>query len=191
MLIGLVADANHHENVSGGFPHGIEGALDVIESVWDTNFLFDFVGLVSSGFSLFVLSQIVGSEVPFLVVSGLEPGDHGVVIALLDDVLVGPFSVFSVKYVEGLVFFLGWVMIVAELESIVVVSSDFLNTKELGLGESYDVRLIGFLVEEVMFGSSELVGFKVKNEDSGVMLLGAFWAEVPFGPGFEEDELSV
>jgi hypothetical protein len=96
MILSLVANADHHKNVSGSFPHGVECTLDVVYTVWDADFLFYLVFLVSDNlFGVFVSSQIISFEVPFVIVSGLEPGNHRVIVGLLDNVLVSPLSFFE------------------------------------------------------------------------------------------------
>ena len=51
--------------------------------------------------------------------------------------------------------------------------------------------MVGFFVKEVLGNSSEFVGFQVQNQDTSLMLLGTFRAEVPFASGFEQDKFPV
>jgi hypothetical protein len=77
MIISLVADTDHHKNVSGSLPHSVECALNIGNAVWNADFLFDFVFLVSDDFlGVIISSQIISFEVPFVIVSGFEPGNH-------------------------------------------------------------------------------------------------------------------
>lgn len=62
--------------------------------------------LVNIQLSVGIISQIIGPEFPFVVLSGFEPCHHRVLVGLLCDVLVSPFVVFGVENVEWLVVFL-------------------------------------------------------------------------------------
>ena len=99
----FVADTDKHETVSCCFPHCIQSALNVRKVVRKTDFLFESVRFVADRFSFFVFSQIVGSEVPFLVMSDFEPSHHWMMVGLLDYVLVCPFSVFGIEDIERLI----------------------------------------------------------------------------------------
>jgi len=48
-------------------------------------------------------------------------------------------------------------MIITEFESIIVVSSELFNAEIFSISEGDDVGLISLLVEEIVWGSSELM----------------------------------
>ena len=103
LLISLVADTNHHKDISGSFPHGVKSTLHIGKAVWATDFLLDFVRLESNDFlGVFINSQIVSFEIPFIIVAGLEPGNHGMMVSLFNDVFVSPFSVLKLFLMDGL-----------------------------------------------------------------------------------------
>jgi len=109
LIIGLIADTHQHETVPGCLPHCVDGQLYGVHSVWDTNLLLE---LVNVQLSIHVVSQVISLELPLVVMSSFEPGQHGVVVSLLYDVLVGPFVVFGTVYVEWLVVLLWRVVVV-------------------------------------------------------------------------------
>ncbi len=103
VLISLVADTNHHEDISGRLPHCVKRHLNISKAIWDADLLFNLVLLVSNDvLGVLVDSQIVSSEIPFVIVAGLEPGNHGVMVGLFNDVLVSPFSVLKLFLMDGL-----------------------------------------------------------------------------------------
>jgi hypothetical protein len=73
ILFSLVANANQHETIFCGFPHCVHGALNVSDTIRDTDFVFDFVDVE---FAFRVISEVVSFEVPVLVVTGLKPAYH-------------------------------------------------------------------------------------------------------------------
>lgn len=73
ILFSLVANANQHKTIFCGFPHCVHGALNVRDTIWDTDFVFD---LVDVELSFRVISEVVSFEVPVLVVTGLKPAYH-------------------------------------------------------------------------------------------------------------------
>jgi len=77
----LVADTHQHETVTGRLPHRVDGQLNAVHSVWNSNLLLEFVNVEPS---IHVVSQIVSFELPFVVMPGLEPSHHGVVVRLLN-----------------------------------------------------------------------------------------------------------
>jgi len=89
--------------------------------------------------------------------SGLEPSHHWVIIGLLYNVFEGPLTVYAFEHVEGLVIFLKWIVIIAQVESIIIVSAYFLDANIFCISESYDLWLIAFLVKKEVFGSCESV----------------------------------
>ena len=56
---------------------------------------------------------------------------------------------------EWLVLFFQWIVIIAQLEFILVISADFLDAQIFCVGESYDLGLVALLVKKVVFGSCE------------------------------------
>lgn len=192
VLISLVADTDHHENISGSLPHCVKRHLNISKAIWDADLLFNLVLLVSNDvLGVFVDSQIISSEIPFVIVAGLEPGNHGMMVGLFNDVLVSPFSVLKLFLMDGLWIFLERVIVVSQLKSVVIVSTNFLDTEVLSVSESNNVWLVGFFVEEVLGCSSEFVGFQVQNQDTSLVLLCAFRAQIPFASGFKHNEFSV
>lgn len=125
LIVSLVADTDQHEAVLSSLPHGVHGYLDSVHSIGKTDLLLEFPDIE---FSVGIISEIIGFELPFIIVSGFEPGHHWVMIGLLNDVLISPFIVLWAVYVERLVVLLGRIIIITELESIVIVSAIFLNT---------------------------------------------------------------
>ena len=159
MLLSFVTNAYQHKEVSCSFPHCVQGALHIGQTVRESYLLFDSVGLVSDGFTLFVFSQIVGSEIPLLIMSGFEPSYHRMMVGLLDYVFICPFSVFCIKNIERFIILLERIMIVTQFESVIIVSSNLFDTKVFSVCECYDLRLISLFIKEVMFCSFKLVGF--------------------------------
>ncbi len=191
MLFSLVADTDEHEAVLGSFPQGVKCALDISEAIWNADLLFDCVGLVTDGLSLFIGPQIISSEVPLLVMSGLEPCDHRVMVGLLYDIFISPLTIFRVEHVEWFAVLLKWIVEIAKFESVIVVSSDFLNAKVSCIGETHNLRLVTFLVEKVMFRSLECMVFKIKNDYrlETVFLLRTFRVQVKFASSFQHNKL--
>lgn len=112
-------------------------------------------------------------------------------ITLLGDVLISPFVFFRFIYIEWFGIGSWWIVEITELVSIVIVSADFSDTQIFGLGESFDIGLISFFVEEIKWSSAEFVSFKVQNKNSSWMFFCSFRAQVPFGSGFNHNELPV
>jgi len=54
-------------------------------------------------------------------------------------------------------------MIITEFKSVIIISTNLFDTEEFSISECYDIGLISFLVEEIMWGSFELMGFQVEN----------------------------
>jgi len=94
VFLSLVTDAYQHKEVSCSFPHCVQGTLHVGHIIRESDLLLDSVGFVSNDFTYFVFSQIVRSEIPFLIMSGFKPSYHRVMVGLLDDILISPFFVF-------------------------------------------------------------------------------------------------
>lgn len=124
--------------------------------------------------------------------SGFEPGHHRVVIGLFNHVLVSPFVVLSFINTEWLVFGSRGVVEIIQLESIIVISAVFLNTKNFRFSKAPDLTLIGFVVEKVEWSSSELVSFQVQNCDAwdGALSLIQVKEVKPLSSGFENNGLS-
>jgi hypothetical protein len=62
-----------------------------------------------------------------------------VIVGLLDNILVSPLSLLEFLLMSWFGIFFQWVIIVSKLKSVIVVSSDFLDTEVLGVSKSHDV----------------------------------------------------
>ncbi len=61
------------------------------------------------------------------------------IVGLLDNILVSPLSLLEFLLMSWFGIFFQWVIIVSKLKSVIVVSSDFLDTEVLGVSKSHDV----------------------------------------------------
>lgn len=91
VLFILVADTDQHEAVFGGFPHSVHGTLKISNTIWNTDFVLNFVDIE---LALRIISNVISLKVPELIMTGLEPAHHRVLIGLLGNVLVCPFVLF-------------------------------------------------------------------------------------------------
>lgn len=158
--------------------------MSIGEVVRKTNFLFESVWFIANWFTCLVFSQIIGPEIPLLIMSGFEPCHHGMMIGLFHNVFVSPFSISGIENIEGFVIFFERVLVVTELESVIIISSNFFNAKIFCLSESQDFALITFLVEEVMFDAFKFVSFQIEDGDARAILFSSFRAQVELAPCF-------
>lgn len=105
-------------------------------------------------------------------------------IGLFHNVFVSPFSISGIENIEGFVIFFERVLVVTELESVIIISSNFFNAKIFCLSESQDFALITFLVEEVMFDAFKFVSFQIEDGDARAILFSSFRAQVELAPCF-------
>lgn len=82
-----VADANQHELIRPHFPHGGDGYFGFGHAVGFADFVGDLIFFI---LSIFLGSEIVGSELESIVMSSFEPAQHRVIVGLSDHVFVGP-----------------------------------------------------------------------------------------------------
>ena len=86
--------------------------MDIGQVVRKTDFLFESVRFVADGLTLLVFSQVESSEIPLLIVSGFEPSNHGMMVGLLNNVLISPFSVMGIKNLEWFIIFFWRIIVV-------------------------------------------------------------------------------
>ena len=95
--------------------------------------------------------------------SGLGPGDQGMMVRLSYCMLVSPLTIFSLKKIERFIIFLERIMIVAKFESIIIVGAYLFNAKKFRLGKSNNVRLITLLTKKIMLCSFECMLLEIKH----------------------------
>lgn len=94
--------------------------------------------LVDGELALGVVSHIVSPELPLIIMSGLEPCDHRMLVGLPNLVLVSPLIVFSLVNIERLALNVQRVGIIAKLKPVIIISALFLNAQILCLCEGDD-----------------------------------------------------
>lgn len=73
LILSFVANANKHETILSALPESIEGHLDFGHVVRNADLLGK---LVNGELALGVVPHIIGLELPFVIVPGLEPCYH-------------------------------------------------------------------------------------------------------------------
>jgi hypothetical protein len=73
LVIGLVTDAYKHKAILFSLPKSIKCYLHFGHCIRDSDLLRE---LVHGKFSFWVVSHIVSSKLPFIIMSRLEPSDH-------------------------------------------------------------------------------------------------------------------
>ena len=135
MLFALVTDTNQHEAVFCALPHSVESNFHLMHVVRNPN----LVGkLVNHKPAFRIVPHIIRLELPLIIMSRLEPRYHRMLIGFPYLMLVCPLIIFGFIDVKWLALKLKWILVVAELESVVVVSALLLNAQVTRLGKCND-----------------------------------------------------
>ena len=147
----------------------------------DWNGCLKAIDLVDSSFSL---DDLVSFKLKWVIMPGFEPAHDWIVVCLLCQMLISPFSFFGLETRNILrhfpifhINYLKWIRKIGKLIPIIIVPSSLLNAEIFGLGKSIYIRLIWLFVHELMREIWKLVGFKIQD-----------WYSV--FTGFYEDDFS-
>ncbi len=135
MLFALVADTYEHEDIFSAFPHGVECDLGFGHVVGDTNLLWK---LILHDLALGVIPDLISLELPLIIMSRLEPRNHRVLVSFFYLMLIRPLVVLGLVNAERLALEVQRVFVVAQLESVIVVSALLLDAQVAGLGKCQD-----------------------------------------------------
>lgn len=135
LLLPLVTDTYEHENVLSALPHGVEGDLDFGHVVRNSDLLGKFV---VREFAFGVIRYLISLELPLIIMSRLEPRDHRVLVGFLYLVLIRPFIVFGLVNTKRFALKVQRVLVIAQLESVVVIAALLLDAQVAGFREGYD-----------------------------------------------------
>lgn len=125
LIVTFVTNANKHKSVFGSLPHCIHSNLLFGHVVLNSHLLRESIDII---LSIWIISNIISFEHPFLIVSGFEPTNHWVGITFFWDVFVSPFIIFSLINIEWFIIRSWRVIIIRQFVSIVIISTEFLNT---------------------------------------------------------------
>ena len=109
-----------------------------------------------------IISKIISPEAELVILSWLKPRNHRVIISFSVDVFVSPLIINSLKYMERFISWEKGIFVVAQFESVVVLSSELLNAKVFCICECFNVALIRFLIEEFMLDIGEFVSLEIE-----------------------------
>lgn len=110
MILSLVADTDQHETVLGALPKSVEGHFHFGHVVRNTNLLWK---LVNGELAFRIVSHVISFELPFVIVSGLEPSDHRVLVGFFNLMLVRPLVIFGFIHIKRLAFRFQRIIVVA------------------------------------------------------------------------------
>lgn len=142
--------------------------LGYVRLDWDGS--LKAIDLVDSSFAL---DDLVSLELKWVIMSRFEPTHGRIVVCLLRQMLICPFSFFGLETCNILsnfpifhVNYLKRVWKVGKFVPIIIVPSSLLNAQIFGLGKCIYIRLIRFFVHKLMSKIRKFMGFEIQNCDS-------------------------